>query len=177
MFCIMTSLSVVIAIWASSYFPHATRWRGTLLPYAVAITSYLAFYLGVTRLIVLGLQKFIASRMLTVVAVLFLVVVFGVATPMLLSFWGSGFRTINYEYYSFTHFPWTLMLLSENNMVAVVAVEWLSLCALVIFVANLLMASKDVMLVRVDIPEEVLRETRPELVERAREIDPLAPES
>ncbi len=133
------------------------------MEFALAITCYIALYLGIARLIILGLGKFVMARMVTVVAVLFLLVVFGIAVPMCLSFWNNNFRTIEYEYYSFTHFPWTLMLLVQNNPVAMVAVQWLTVSASLVFLANLLLASRDVMLIRLAVPDAVLKETRPEV--------------
>ena len=178
-FGIASMASVILSLWLVIQFSPNTvvGWRWPVFDFATAITAYLALYLGAARLLVLGLGKFVRARMLTIVATLFLLLVLGMAGPMSVSFWRNNFTMIDYEFYSFPHFPWTLSLLVNNDSKAMLGLQWLVVSATLLFTANLLFVTRDVMLIRLAVPTDVLKETRPELVASTEVLDPLAPDS
>ena len=141
--------------------------------FASAVGAYLAFYLGIARLVAILLRNNFRSRMIGAVALVVVLIVFGVAIPVSISYWETGFRSVEYRFYTFTNVFWTLILIAENDQIANIGVVSLICSAIVVFSTNLLLVTRDVMLVRIETPPKVLRETG-ELETQEENINPLA---
>ncbi len=88
-----------------------------------------------------------------------MLIVFGVAIPVSISYWETGFRTIEYRFYTFTNLFWTLSLIVDEDSIANIGAVWLICASIIVFAANLLLVTKDVMLVRIETPAKVRKET------------------
>ena len=124
----------------------------------VHITAYFALYLGLARLLVLlisGGRK--NNVILSSVIVIFLVLA-GTLAPILISFWANSFSEPTYEFYTVSNPFWTLVRIWDNDTVPVAGSLLLCGIAAVIFLINLQIVSRDVMLVRVVAPPRVREE-------------------
>ncbi len=178
-FCVLSFGSTVLVVLAvqSVEWNLSRNMRINVVSYTTAIACYLALYLGIARVLLMSGGKTGRPRMLlSVLTVVVLMFVCGLF-PMLISYWSSGYYTVTYEPYMFTHVPWTLYEIVDGKGKADAGLIWLILSSTIVFVYNLLFAFRDVMLVRIETPKNV----RDELGIKAAEtpeapVDPLAAE-
>jgi hypothetical protein len=146
--------------------------RYPLYEFSFLCVAYLAFYLGLTRLIMLVLGKFLTSRLVGSVAITIVLILFGAMGPMFYSYWQNNFRMAVYEFYLFPNIFWTISYIDDSLKTG--ALYWLSIVAAIVFQANLLFLTRDVMLVRVEAPPRVRQERNEPTPETDAPVDPLA---
>ncbi len=173
-FCVLCYLSAAIYVLIVT----SIKWklnaplRFPLYEFAFLCVAYLTFYLGATRLMMLMIGKFLTSRMVGSVAITLLLILFGAMLPMFYSYWQNNFRMAVYEFYLFPNMFWTLSYIDDSLKTG--ALYWLGLSAVIVFQANLLFLTRDVMLVRVEAPPRVRQERNEKMAETETPVDPLA---
>lgn len=129
---------------------------------AVVLTCYFAFYVGLCRLIMLSIGRRIASPMVASISLLVVLSLLIHLVPYFLAAYWNDFSSVNYDWHQafnviltieqVTRGDWTSFL---GNLVAV------ALAAIVVFGLNLLLSTRDVMIVRMAAPPRVERELSP----------------
>lgn len=130
--------------------------------FAVLLLGYLAAYLGVGRLLVLWLRRYLYFGLLLPFLVDVLLALGGAAIPTLLQAWLfglNGFR--DYSVLQVTNWFWTLGIAVDNPTLLTFGVPVLvGGFAAVVFAINLLVARQEVEQVRQELPERVREDER-----------------
>lgn len=128
----------------------------------IALIAYLAFYLGLARLIGVALRQVrLGGGMLTVFVSYLLMVIMGCIIPFLLQLmfrWLLGRSTLDFEHtpLQVTNWIWTLVsILDHGNATDNWTVSLLVLCASGVFLLNFLQAANEVEQVRLLAPNRV----------------------
>lgn len=128
----------------------------------VALIAYLAFYLGLARLVGASLRAVrLGGGMLSVFVSYLVLVVMGSIGPALLQllfFWLMGWSNQDFEHtpFQFTNWVWTLIGILENDEAADNwTVTVLILCSGLVFLLNFVLAAKEVEQVRLLAPNRV----------------------
>lgn len=141
----------------------------------IALTCYLVIYLGINRLILLALPSHLQARMLVSVAMLAVFLLMAHLLPILAVYYANDYREPTYGIHQTFNIFWTTYEIADGRGVAMGEVlTLLTLCAVGVFGLNLLLCTRDVMLVRVAAPPRVAKEKTPRKVAPAEPIDPFA---
>ena len=143
----------------------------------VVLTCYFAFYVGLCRLLMLGIGRRIAVPMVASVSLLIVLYLLIHLIPYFLAAYWNDFSSVTYDWHQtfnviltveeVTTGNWTLFL---ANLVA------LALASIVVFGLNLLLSTRDVMIVRLAAPPRVELELHPfSAATRAASEDPFGP--
>jgi len=138
-----------------------------LLVYAIALTCFLALYLGLTRLIcMLCMRRMMVGRLVASLAITLVSLILAVVLTCSLSLASNRYRDLSFDWYCFPNLFWTLVELFPTSKTALVdpehlyALVALLLCALVVGFINVALAAKDVVLLRIETPDRVLAERK-----------------
>ncbi|MEM7476885.1 MAG: hypothetical protein AAF483_18020 [Planctomycetota bacterium] len=162
--------------------------------FSVSITSafllcYMIIYLGIGRLLFLLIPKSTPTRMLGSLTFTIVMLVFGHLLPLLIMSIAQNFRDIDYKWHQFSNVIWTVVQaqdeLAGSNVIQIdpfsqdigVSLVIVTLCAALIFGLNLLLSTRDVLLVRISAPPRVREEVGAEETPEPSPEDPFAPES
>ena len=134
--------------------------------YSVALLSYLAMYLGIVRLLFLLVFKNMkSSRLLFSFICSCVLLVVSVLLTCSLSLAANDYQTMKYDWYCFPNMFWTLGDVFPDGTSVVWAtlqhyqgLGCLGATALAVTLANVLMTTKDVVLLRIETPERVRKE-------------------
>lgn len=141
--------------------------------YACAVTAYVALYLGFLRMLSLALGRNLRPRMALLFAFQVLIVALGVGISLFIPAWRSDYMSMEFDYYCFPNFFWTLIELMNHDANADAAMLIVYVLATFFFFANLFLITKDVYLIRVLTPPRVREEIgTPAAEEKA--VDPFA---
>ncbi|MFK7736387.1 MAG: ABC transporter permease [Pirellulaceae bacterium] len=125
---------------------------------------YLAFYLGLNRLLLLCLPQSMPSKMLGSGAMLIVMLVVVHLGPLLAIYYLNDFRNPDYDWHQAFNIPWTVTEVNRNGIAATLSnfsgslgrgFMLLTLCAVGVFGLNLLLCTRDILLVRVAEPPRV----------------------
>jgi len=148
------------------------------LPWIIAIWGYVAFYLGLTRLAVLWIRQYTGVSLLAVFLCHFCVASLAIALPLILQAfisWGD-MNTFEYSVLQMPNWVWTLYEIGDRNSgLAVVVGVAVFAGGAFMFLANLVVASREVENVRQAAPQRVLedeRELHPPLEEKKVALSP-----
>ncbi|MGN6134837.1 MAG: ABC transporter permease [Aureliella sp.] len=140
---------------------------------AVVLTSYLAFYVGLCRLIMLAVGRKIANPMLASVALLIVLLLVIQLVPYFLVLYWNDFTTVAYAWHQTFNIYMTMEAVVDGiwtgflgNLIA------LALAALAVFGLNLMLSTRDVMIVRMVAPQRVQQELAVASAEPPASIDP-----
>jgi hypothetical protein len=136
--------------------------------FSVLTCAYVAAYLGVGRLLVLVIRRYLYFGLLLPFLVHILLALFGAALPTFVQAWWLGFSDFDdYTALQVINWFWTLLEAGDGDIMATPAVPILVLLsAAVIFLVNLVAAAREVEEVRQETPERVRQddlELHPEL--------------
>jgi ABC-type transport system involved in multi-copper enzyme maturation permease subunit len=132
---------------------------GQLVQMCIVCWAYFTFYNGLARLVMMAVPRIVTGRMVIGLLVQVLVVGAGVTLPFLVALIGSGFRPFNYSWHQFLNIPWTLIEMERTGIGSVVpSMILLALCALPVFGLNLILCGRDVLLVRMNLPQRLQQE-------------------
>lgn len=138
-----------------------------LVVFTIAILCYLAIYMGVVRLICLiFLKRVMLGRLISAFTITLALIVLSVVITCSLSLAINDYKTIEYDWYVFPNFFWTLGELFPKSQERWTSPEYfyalvaLATCAFVLCMINVAMAAKDVVLLRIETPERVVQERR-----------------
>jgi hypothetical protein len=146
--------------------------RFQVYAYGFMCLGYLALYLGLARLILLMIGRFVLSRMVTSVTLVSILIIFGALIPVFVSYWSNRFQNASYEIYMFPNLFWSLIAIDDS--VNRGAVFLLGITAAIVFQTNLLFLTRDVMLVRVETPPRVRQERNEPEAKPEGPVDPFA---
>ncbi|XZE46884.1 hypothetical protein SH467x_002181 [Pirellulaceae bacterium SH467] len=186
-FVVLSSLGASIALVVSQMLASERYWDYwfALIWYAIAINLYLAFYLGLGRLgSWILFRRSRSGRMFgtaVLIAVLNVIAILATCTFSLMS---SNYMRMDYEWFCFANPWWTLseivpFLTRTTNNTEEFAIFCLGVVTLPIFMINLFLSAKDIVIQRIETPDRVASEhdkkNRREVKrEPEPEIDPLA---
>lgn len=142
------------------------------------LLCYLAIYLGVTRLIMMAVSRGIPGRMIGSVALLAVLMIFAQLIPLFTVYYFNDYREFDYGWHQALNIIWTCGEALDSISADVVgSVTLLTLCAVAIFGLNLVLCTRDVMLVRVSQPPRVREEESQQQASKAAPlpVDPFAP--
>lgn len=139
--------------------------RDSVIVAGYLLLGYLAFYLGLNRLLMLGLPKTIPARMLGSITLLAVTLLLAHLIPLLIAFYWNDYREFDYAWHQAFNIVWSVNEAIENGPLNRATAAFSSqigasmlivtLCAIVIFGLNLVLCTRDVLLVRVAEPPRV----------------------
>lgn len=148
------------------------------------LVCYLAIYLGVNRLLLLAVPKHMPARMLASFALLVVLLIFAHLLPLVVVYYLNDYREFAYDWHQAFNIIWSIDEAIDNaslgsNFLSFsgqfgTSIVLLTLCAIGVFGLNLILCTRDVLLVRVSIPPRVREEDKEEAPEEPAPIDPFA---
>lgn len=128
---------------------------------AFLLTCYYAFYVGLCRLIMLALGRRIASPMLVSFSLLIVLLLALQLVPYFLALYWNDFSTINYAWHQTFNIIMTLDSVMDAAWPTFLAnLTALALAAIAVFGLNLMLSTKDVMILRMAAPARVQLERK-----------------
>jgi hypothetical protein len=131
-----------------------------ILMCAALVCGYLAVYLGVGRLIVVFLRRYLYFGLLLPFLIHIILAVVGAAGPTFLQAWLLGFS--NFDDYTELQTPnwwWTLFEVIDGNLSAHPAVPVLVVgAALIVFFINMVLTAREIEQVRQEAPDRVVED-------------------
>ncbi len=173
-FCVVSYFSALIGVILLPLFIHRLSSgsnQSEAIDYGLLVGSYIAVYLGITRLILLAFQPWLRNRVVSGLAILATLLMMGIIIPMMYSYLTETNNQIKYTPVAILNVTWSLTKMYEVR--ASGGMLFFSLAAAIVFQINLLLVSKDVMLVRIAAPERVQKELAPSGSNEPA-VDPLA---
>lgn len=126
-----------------------------VVPYGILIWAYMAFYLGLGRLIVVGLRRIADFGIPAVVLIHVLVLTGATAFPTFLQFWLQNFRSADYSNLQTMNWMWTLIETMDGSWMMQPIVVTVSTAGVSMFALNLVLAAREVEATRLATPERV----------------------
>ena len=161
-----SAFTLAIAPWILLQ-PNQRNIQFSLLIYVVAMTCYLALYLGLVRLSCLVfLRRVLVGRLVMAIAMTLVMIILSVVFTCSVNLAANDYQVLSFDWYCFPNLFWTLSQLFPDNgsnwgtpeeMFAVVG---LVLTTLPIAFLNILLTAKDVVLLRIETPERVQEERK-----------------
>lgn len=122
---------------------------------------YLTIYAGINRLVMLLVAKHMPARMLGSVALMTVCLLFLHMGPLLFVYALNDYREFDYNWHQAFNIFWTTVEASDGLSVEVeLSMGILTLASIAIFGLNLILSTRDVMLVRIAEPPRVREENR-----------------
>lgn len=173
--CLVASLALpwfLLGIFATNFqmgIQHST----TLTGMGLAVGCYFVFYTGLTRMILLTIPRNKPGRTLIAFSIQVLLVACGALIPFTSMLIARRFQVFNYSWHHGLNVFWTMSDLAYNEISGDngIVLAGLPLLALLLFAMNLLLCSRDVLLVRAELPPRVREE-----IERNAEPAPPPPD-
>lgn len=128
-----------------------------LFPFAILLWCYMAFYLGIGRLIIVGLRKLSDFGVTAVFLIHVLVFTFAAIAPWFTQMWLQDFRgTATFSYLQVGNWMWSLVEALRPGGTGVSNIVFsMSLAALGMFCLNLVWAAQEIEATRLAAPERV----------------------
>lgn len=140
---------------------------------AFALTCFYAFYVGLCRLLMLGVGRRVAAPMVLSISLLIVLLMILQVVPYFIASYWNDFSRVDYEWHqAFNIYVAFRALMTGNWGMFLGNLLTLSLAALAVFGLNLMLSTKDVMILRMTAPERVQQEIAPALLEVAPSTDP-----
>ena len=161
-----SAFTLAIAPWILLQ-PNQLNIQFSLLIYVVAMTCYLALYLGLVRLACLVfLRRVLVGRLVTAIAMTLVMIILSVVVTCSVNLAANDYQVLSFDWYCFPNLFWTLSKLfpdsgsSWGTPEEMFAVIGLVLTTLPIAFLNILLTAKDVVLLRIETPERVQEERK-----------------
>jgi hypothetical protein len=126
-----------------------------LLPFGILMWSYMAFYLGLGRLMIAGLRKLSDFGLPAVVLIHVLVLTAATALPTFVQFWMQNFRSADYSGLQTMNWMWSLIETMDGSWMMTPVVVTVGIAGLSMFAVNLVLAAREVEATRLETPERV----------------------
>jgi hypothetical protein len=172
---VFASIALYLAVLTAEISPYSRASVGldNLFACAFALTCFYAFYVGLCRLVMLLIGRRASAPMVLSVSLLIVLLMAIQLGPYFLASYWNDFANVNYEWHqTFNIFLAMRALLSNAWITFLGNLITLALAALAIFGLNLMLSTKDVMILRMIAPARVLQETNPTPLDVAPSIDP-----
>jgi len=125
------------------------------------LLCYLTIYAGINRLVMLAVAKHMPARMLGSVALMAVCLLGMHMVPLILVYAFNDYREFDYDWHQAFNIIWTCSEASEGLSFPVeLSMGILTLASIAIFGLNLVLSTRDVMLVRIAEPPRVRAENR-----------------
>lgn len=151
-------------IYAAANFPDIAANVDDLNPFGILMWSYMAFYLGLGRIITLGLRRVADFGILAVVLVNVLLLIGAAAIPTFLQFWLQNFRNADYSSLQSVNWIWTLYETINGSWVMAPVVRAMGLAGFLMFALNLVLAAREVEATRLTAPQRVREDDAVEML-------------
>jgi hypothetical protein len=161
--CLFAALVVTICITELyySYSMQMTMGRSNVQYVGYILLCYLTIYVGLNRLIMMAIARHMPARMLGSVALMTVVILTMNLAPWLLVYTLNEYREFEYDWHQAFTSVLTLIKASEGLTLPLEAsMVILTLASIGIFGLNLVLSTRDVMLVRMAEPPRVRDDTR-----------------
>lgn len=133
--------------------------RNSVIATGYMLLCYLAIYLGFNRIVMLAVPKYLPGRMVASVALMVVTLVFAHLIPLFLVYYFNDYRQFDYGWHQAFNIIWSTNEAMDSVSLDIGAsIVIVTLFAIGIFGLNLLLSTKDVMLVRVAQPPRVREE-------------------
>lgn len=130
-----------------------------LFTFAALMWSYMAFYLGVGRLIIEGLRRVLEFGVAAVFLIHVLLLTAAVMTPLLIQMWLQDFQSEpDYSYLQAVNWMWTLTEVLDGSFTMWPIVLAMGIAAIWMFCLNLVLAAKEIEATRLAAPDRVRRD-------------------
>ena len=130
-----------------------------MLVLGLVLLCYLAFFVGVNRLLMMLVPRQQPSRMVGAVAMMAAILLLSHLVPLFVAYFANDYREFPYDWHQTLNIIWTVREIFDNSSVDLGAsMKIITLSAIGIFGLNLLFCTRDVMLVRVGLPPRVREE-------------------
>jgi len=158
--------------------PNLTNFQLPLLVYVLALTCYLGLYLGSVRLICMTfLKRVLVGRLVISFTLTLVMIVTAVVLTTSISLAATDYQSLDFDWYCFPNLFWTLSELFPSNSSnwntpeEIMAVIVLFLSSFTVAVINVLLTAKDVVLLRIETPERVIKERDQSRSKRGTEVE------
>jgi hypothetical protein len=139
------------------------------------LLCYLAFYLGVNRLVMMLVPRQLPGRMIGSVAMLAVILILSHMIPLFTAYYLNDYREFDYAWHQAFNIVWsTSEAIDQVSLDIGASLVILTLCAIGVFGLNLVLCTRDVMLVRVALPPRVREEDGSNEPKKADSTDPFA---
>lgn len=177
---LVLALTVIgMGVWATSLgFTRAAPGDLTWMAYALMAAAYLVLYLGVGRLILLFLRRYIWGGLAMAFVIQVFLAAMGAILPFLVQLTWLGARFADdYTLLQTPNWAWTLFAIADDGLLGVEHAVYFLVGggAIVVFVANLVFAAREVAAVREATPQRVLEDEL--LLHPERAPQPAGPQS
>ena len=120
------------------------------------LLGYLAIYVGINRLLMMLVPRKQPSRMVAAVAMMVALLLLSHLGPLFAVYYASDYRPFDYAWHQSFNIFWTIdEAFNANSSDLQLSMVIITLCAIAVFGLNLLLCTRDVMLVRVGLPPRV----------------------
>lgn len=125
------------------------------------LLCYLAFYVGLNRLVMLLIPRPLPGRMMIALVLMACVLIVAHLLPLFVVYYANDYREFPYAWHQAFNIFWTIDEVGDFNSISLdigPSLVIVTLCAVAIFGLNLLFCTRDVMLLRVIAPPRVREE-------------------
>ena len=162
-FTVTSFLAFVVLILAANTFAAANEPGMAydvedLSAFGLLLWSYLAFYLGTGRLIIMALKRVADVGIMAVLLIQVLVLIIACALPTFIQFWMQNFRDLDYSNLQMINWFWTLIETINGSWVMWPAVLTMGSAAMAMFALNLVLAAREVETTRLVAPVRVMED-------------------
>jgi len=155
------------------YSMQMTMGRSSIQYVGYLLLCYLTFYAGVNRLFMMGIARHIPARMLGSVALMAVTLLAMHMLPLVIVYFFNDYREFPYAWHQAFNIVWTCEQASSSLSLPVeVSMGILTLASIAVFGLNLVLSTRDVMLVRIAEPPRNQAENKVPVVRPAS--DPFA---
>lgn len=174
--CVFAALVFTLA-GLEIYYQSMANWfgRNSALAAGYLLLCYLAIYLGLNRLLLMAVPRHFPARMVGSVALLVVTLLLAHLLPLLIVFYLNDYRNVDYGWHQAFNIFWSISEAVNNLSLDIgPSIVIVTLCAMGIFGLNLVLSTKDVMLVRVAQPPRVREDDGESEDEDPPLVDPFA---
>ena len=162
-FALTTFMALVLVVlgmnlFAAANWPEIAYDVEDLIPFGLLMWSYMALYLGLGRIVIVGLRKVSDFGLVAVVLIHILILTSAAALPTFIQFWLQNFRNADYSGLQAVNWLWSLFETIDGSWVMWGVVVSMGFAGLVMYFTNLVFAAREVEATRIDAPTRVLED-------------------
>ena len=149
------------SLFASTNVPSMAHPRpDRLTAFGLLVWAYMAFYLGLGRLIIIGLRRVASFGLPAVLMIHMLILVSACAIPTLIQFWLQNFRDIDYSEMQIMNWIWTLIEAGSGRWPMQSTMAIVGGLGSFMFLLNLVFAAREVEASRIRTPDRVVQDDK-----------------
>jgi hypothetical protein len=167
MFSLLNLLGIAVTAWIAAAIAHANNFGNSprtaqWFCYTIVLLGYTAGYLGTVRLVIVALRRFTSVSLMAAFLFQLIAVLCGILFPLLLQALRSrgNYASFDWSFLQLPNISWTLYEVMKNSTTALEAAVFIGGYGAIIFLANLMVAAREVEHVRQAPPPRVLDDER-----------------